>query len=1124
VSGNGPSIKNYQKNKIKINQDLKLRSPFASFVGAFIAQLEKGISPKEIREKLRKKSEVIKCFGFTDEIGIKCQLGAPEKKCCFEQFVTPWEISGNFKASVDCACDRHRVCGTKPNEGNGNEGVADTGANVKDNESDASSVGAQNCAACGVSSANFTCGNCRCVFYCGKSCQIKHWTQGHKSVCVLIIANDEAKEAQESTAAASFRTIKDDLETDNKGADDTDPLYIAAIRAARAPKKTQVPWIPFSPRGNSRMTSAAAGGGDAVVSFSGAAIRSGRKGSSSIDDYTAILDSGANRHLLNGRLKLRNLRPASINMTTADGSKTHISEMGDLILRSEDEYGNEMDPLILSDASVHRGSPLNLVSVGVLCEQGVSFHFAKGNSYFEHRGRKFKLVERDGLYLMRLDEILRPEDVHALRVSSDRPEEVYGESKSGNTSFGCAATFDLWHERFGFTSKKRLKFLYDNGSVEGLAVQGKYTHDARCKCTVCMSMNNAKLHIGDTRKYADPVTRKGELLYSDLLGPYPESVEGYQYVISFTDVYSRFSHCYMLRYKSEAEEALEALIRYYKKEGILIKKIRTDQGGEFGGHNEGPSDAGGTAPLPTEDGPAPHVFKLVCAENGITHELMPAKRPELHGLAERWNLTVPKMANAMLFAARLSHLLWPAAIAHANMLRNRLPLRGLGSFTPYELFFNRRPRIDNLRVFGCDCYKLLPTFPKIPGQMARKRLIYCGESADRVGFRCFDPLTFKYSTEFELIFDEGSAKKRINALREYDMRRELQRQGRLHELPLIADDFADEAAHNVERTVFSSGSDHPLTFGDSEDGGGLSELSGTHTPTEEAHSSDGGNGSSASELRERSGASSSKTFEDNVERDLFPALDGRGQKPRISNAAERSGTNQVNDTSLNRHNTLSAEEFENAPSGAKTNAASSHMGDEAASLQHSNHGSKRGSAAPSHTSLEGSIEDDIEDSEVRGPRLRPGRAPTMQSRSLEEDASPSTRRSTRIAQTKLKDVDAAISSLQDREAELYGPLTKKALDAERARSRLDPRHPRRPLRHAPIGQYVADTEEFKNFRRVAFENDFLIKLVENPKKPASKSWHRYQKYCLASTLREIVELSVDAKDPAERKKQRELAM
>jgi len=343
-------------------------------------------------------------------------------------------------------------------------------------------------------------------------------------------------------------------------------------------------------------------------------------------------------------------------------------------------------------------------------------------------------------------------------------------------------------------------------------------------------------------------------------------------------------------------------------------------------------------------------------------------------------------------------------------------------------------------------------------------------------------------------------------------------------LPLMADDFADEAAHNVERTIFSSGSDHPLSFGDSEDGGGLSESPGTHSPNEEAHSSDGGNGSSASELRERSGASSSKTSEGGVECDLFPALNGRGQEPRISIAAGRSGKSQVNETSQIRHNTLSAERFENAPSGTNTNAASSHMGDEAASLQHSNRGSKRGSAAPSHTSLEGSIQDEAEDSEVSGPRLRPGRAPTMQSRSFEEEVSPRTRRSPRIAQIKLNDIDAAIISEQDREAELYGPLTKRALDAERARSRLDPRHPRRPLRHAPIGQYVADTEDFKNFRRVAYENDFLIKLVENPKKPASKSWHRYQKYCLASTLREIVELSVDAQDPKDRKRQRELAM
>ena len=68
-------------------------------------------------------------------------------------------------------------------------------------------------------------------------------------------------------------------------------------------------------------------------------------------------------------------------------------------------------------------------------------------------------------------------------------------------------------------------------------------------------------------------------------------------------------------------------------------------------------------------------------------------------------------------------------------------------------------------------------------------------------------------------------------------------------------------------------------------GGKLFELFGTLTPNTEAQSTDGWNGSSASELRERSGASSSKMPEGGVECDLFPALSGRGQGSRMPVAA-----------------------------------------------------------------------------------------------------------------------------------------------------------------------------------------------------------------------------------------------
>ncbi len=44
------------------------------------------------------------------------------------------------------------------------------------------------------------------------------------------------------------------------------------------------------------------------------------------------------------------------------------------------------------------------------------------------------------------------------------------EQSTFGTSYACATSYDLWHERFDHASKKSLKFLYDNGSCAGMAV------------------------------------------------------------------------------------------------------------------------------------------------------------------------------------------------------------------------------------------------------------------------------------------------------------------------------------------------------------------------------------------------------------------------------------------------------------------------------------------------------------------------------------------------------------------------------------------------------------------------------------------------------------------------------
>ena len=272
-------------------------------------------------------------------------------------------------------------------------------------------------------------------------------------------------------------------------------------------------------------------------------------------------------------------------------------------------------------------------------------------------------------------------------------------------------------------------------------------------------------------------------------------------MISFTDTYSRYSTCYFLKRKSEAENAFKAYLSFCKRDGVIVKKIRSDNGGEFGGHHDGEDRR---QQLFGEGGSVEYIFDRVCRENEIIHELTPHDRPELNGLAERWNQTVIGMANAMLFSARISHVLWTSAVAHANSIRNRLPIKSLGKHTPYELWYHKRPRVDQLKVFGCFCYKLLPKFPKVPGQQARELLIYVGETADRLGFRVFNPRTYKFSTEFELFFDENSTAERGEAIRQWDLRRKLHAEGKLDSLPLIGNDLKDvrERDLDVERRIY----------------------------------------------------------------------------------------------------------------------------------------------------------------------------------------------------------------------------------------------------------------------------------------------------------------------------------
>ena len=112
--------------------------------------------------------------------------------------------------------------------------------------------------------------------------------------------------------------------------------------------------------------------------------------------------------------------------------------------------------------------------------------------------------------------------------------------------------------------------MYDSGSVEGLGVNGCFKQQKGCECKTFRVLNNAKRHVPRDHRHADEVRRPGQLVYSDLAGPFPRSIEGYRYAISLTDIFSRYFCCYMLKSKSDASGALRAAVAYFDRQNIKI--------------------------------------------------------------------------------------------------------------------------------------------------------------------------------------------------------------------------------------------------------------------------------------------------------------------------------------------------------------------------------------------------------------------------------------------------------------------------------------------------------------------------------------------------------------------------
>lgn len=135
-----------------------------------------------------------------------------------------------------------------------------------------------------------------------------------------------------------------------------------------------------------------------------------------------------------------------------------------------------------------------------------------------------------------------------------------------------------------------------------------------------------------------------------------------------------------MKQKSDALNATKKFLADTSSYGV-VKRLRCDTGGEFTSSE----------------------FKEFLVSNKIKQEFSSPNSPHQNGTAERMWRTLFEMARCLLIEAKLPKFMWNYAVRAAAYIRNRCYNSRLDK-TPYEVLMSKKPKLENMHIFGSLCY------------------------------------------------------------------------------------------------------------------------------------------------------------------------------------------------------------------------------------------------------------------------------------------------------------------------------------------------------------------------------------------------------------------------------------
>lgn len=418
-----------------------------------------------------------------------------------------------------------------------------------------------------------------------------------------------------------------------------------------------------------------------------------------------VLDTGASNHMTGCREVLSSL-DTSVRGTVrfGDGSLVEIIGIGSVVFQTK-EKGHK----VLTEVYLIPKLKSNIVSLGQLEESGFKIVIENGfcNVFDAERSLLAKAPRvKNRLYLLKLH-ISEP-----ICLVAKIDEKAW-----------------LWHARYGHLNFRAIRELGAKEMVEGLPLIDRVEE----VCDGCALGKQCRHPFPQVANYR--ANSPLDLIHADLCGQIkPKTLGGKSYFLLLVDDYSRYMWVEFLTTKDEAFKCFKKVKVLAETEGrCRLRAFRSDRDGEFNSIE----------------------FKEYCDENGVKHFTTTPYTPQQNGVVECRNHTVVEMARCLMKSKKVPGEFWGEAVRTAVYLLNRAPTRSLQGRTPYEAWYNKKPKVHHLRTFGCVAHvkKVGPGISKLSDRSTM--MVFIGYETRTKGYRFYEPVTKKLHISRDVMFEEN---------------------------------------------------------------------------------------------------------------------------------------------------------------------------------------------------------------------------------------------------------------------------------------------------------------------------------------------------------------------------------